>query len=102
MKKMYRQGDLLFVAVDESEIPADAKEVRDGIIARGESTGHMHTLRPDDTAMLLMFDNKQFIRNESIGFIDHQEHGTIKLPAGNWSVTRQQEYTPDGWNTVAD
>ena len=62
MKKMYRQGDLLFVAVDESEIPADAKEVRDGIIARGESTGHMHTLRPDDTAMLLMFDNKQFIR----------------------------------------
>lgn len=99
-KEMYRQGDLLFVKVDE--IPKEREQVRDGVIARGESTGHMHTLRPGNEAMLFNSGGNTYIEACAGGFVDHQEHATIDLPSGNWSIKRQQEYSPDGWNTVAD
>lgn len=50
---MYRQGDVLIVALDESEVPApflDATgELRDGrgrlVLALGEVTGHAHAVQ---------------------------------------------------------
>jgi hypothetical protein len=97
----HRQGDLLFVKVDS--IPLDAKAVQDGIIARGESTGHMHRLIHGSKAALMVAAGIQYIMamQEEINVV-HEEHGMVVLPMGNWKVKRQREYRPDGWIRVTD
>jgi hypothetical protein len=97
----HRQGDLLFVKVDG--IPAEAKAVSDGIIARGESTGHMHRLSQGSKAALMVAAGVQYIMAmQEEANIVHEEHGMVVLPMGNWQVKRQREYRPDGWVRVAD
>ena len=98
--KMYRQGDLLFVECNE--IPGDAEKIDTGILARGEATGHHHSLRSSARNVALMAAGVAYVQAPSKAHIDHQEHHTITLPAGNWAVRRQREYTPDGWRTVLD
>lgn len=97
---MYRQGDLLFVATDE--IPNDAKEQKDGVIARGETTGHMHRISDGARAALMMAAGMAYVRAMQEADIVHDEHATITLPVGDYQVVRQREYTPDGWRQVAD
>ena len=99
---MYRQGDLLFVPTDENEIDKNATEDKTGIIARGESTGHMHRIRAGQQAALLVAASILYIRAFRETAIDHQEHDTIVLPPGDWKVIRQREYIPEGWRQVAD
>ena len=101
-KELRRQGDILFVPVEA--IPEDAKEQKDGIIARGEFTGHAHAVRPSAQVAMMVAANIAYI-NAMVeeAKIDHQEHNTISLPAGNFYASkRQRVYTPDGWRMVAD
>jgi hypothetical protein len=99
-KTILRQGDLLFVNVDE--IPEDAREDKTGIIARGEATGHTHMIRPGQRAALMIVAGVAYVTAIKKCAIDHQEHETVILPPGNWEVKRQREYIPDGWRAVAD
>jgi hypothetical protein len=97
---MYRQGDLLFV---EASIPGHgAEQVDDGIVARGEVTGHTHRIRPGTQAALLIAAGIAYIRALQETPIDHEEHDTVILPVGDWQVIRQREYQPDGWRQVED
>ncbi len=95
-----RQGDLLFVPI--KGLPEERKEQKDGIIARGEVTGHTHQLRPGLETTLFAAANIMYIQAKAQAFVDHQEHNTITLPTGNWKVQRQREYIPDGFRQVAD
>lgn len=97
---MYRQGDLLFVKTNE--LPKECIVVEDGIIARGEITGHTHKIRDGRKAALLVAMNVAYIHALKECEIDHQEHDVIILPPGDWKVIRQREYTPEGWRRVAD
>lgn len=99
---MYRQGDVLLVAAEA--IPAEAQEVPDGVIARGEATGHAHALRPGSRAALLVAAGVAYVRALEACHLDHPEHGGGRdvLPTGDWVVHRQREYTPAGWRRVAD
>jgi hypothetical protein len=97
---MFRQGDLLFVRCDS--IPDGAVEVADGIIARGETTGHAHRLQIGRGGALMLLAGVAYIRARYQATIVHEEHGTIVLPAGDWQVSRQREYTPNSWRQVAD
>ena len=103
MKKepeMFRQGDLLFV---KSEIPKKGRKIiRDGVIARGETTGHTHRIRSRIEATLLLVGTALYVRARQDTHIDHEDHDTVILPPGGWQVTRQQEYTPAGWRQVSD
>ena len=98
--KMFRQGDLLFKEVEK--IPEDAKEKKDGVIAEGEITGHKHQLRPGTQAALMIAANVAYVHAVHQAYVDHQEHETIDLPAGDYCVKRQREFTPEGWRQVAD
>ena len=41
-KPFWRQGDIYFVKLDEEIDSANATPVKNGIIAKGETTGHTH------------------------------------------------------------
>lgn len=93
-----RQGDLLFV---RGTVPAEAQEIADGVLARGEATGHTHRVRPG-AAVALLAAGMAYVRAIQEAYVDHEEHATVILPPGEWAVHRQREYRPDGWRQVAD
>ena len=110
MKKqqIYRQGDVLLVRVDE--IPADAKPCNvkgDVILAYGEVTGHAHRLAPETVTPFAKGgvwspQAERFILALEGAELRHEEHDAIKLPAGNYRVVQQFEYTPEEIRNVAD
>jgi len=97
---MYRQGDLLFVECDS--VPEDSKLQEDGIIARGEVTGHMHRISDSSKALLMLCGAVAYIKAIHEAEVVHDEHDTIVLPPGKYEVVRQREYRPDGWVQVSD
>jgi hypothetical protein len=101
--KMFRQGDVLVVACDE--VPADAELVaRDNgriVLAYGEVTGHAHAIH-SPFAALVAKGAERFLKVDKAVQLKHEEHSKIDLPAGNYRVIRQVEYTPEAIRTVAD
>lgn len=105
---MYRQGDILVIAVDS--IPADvqARKLEGGRItlAYGEVTGHSHQVAVKDMPAVKWFvsvkDDMQYLESAAPFRIEHQEHGALELPAGAYAVIRQVEYTPSQLRRVAD
>jgi hypothetical protein len=97
---VFRQGDLLFVPVDA--VPVGAELVSDGVIARGEASGHAHRLQLGRGRALMLLAGVAFIRARYRATIAHEEHGAITLPAGNYQVVRQREFEPAGWRQVQD
>jgi hypothetical protein len=99
---IYRQGDVLLKGV--KNIPVDSKPVKnDGkvILAKGAVTGHAHTM-PALACMLFMQGNRRFLDVKNDSVLSHQEHGPITIPAGNFEVIIQREYTPEEIRNVAD
>lgn len=105
-----RQGDLLFIRIDSpmlknKKLPESTKKQNDGVIARGEATGHVHQLHHGE---LLLDGTEQFVVANEGCEVTHQEHGTAALwglstPTVNtWVVRRQREYLPQGARNVAD
>jgi len=101
----YRQGDVLLVRVDS--LPAgDRKDARgEGqiVLARGEATGHAHTIEdaPPGTEFVEIGGVCFLILTEAADLV-HQEHGTITVPPGTYTVKRQREYTPEAVRNVQD
>jgi hypothetical protein len=104
---MYRQGDVLIVPV--AQMPAGLEPVaRVGsrvILARGEATGHAHAVRDERAAL---FRDPQLasifmlVSGEDPVALEHEEHGTIAIPPGEYRIVRQREYSPDANGFVAD
>lgn len=92
-----RQGDIFFESVEL--VPDEAAVVQDGIIARGETTGHMHRLMG---AVLLVHAGRMYIQAPQDAEVLHEEHKPVTLPQGCYVVTRQREYIPQGWQQVQD
>lgn len=110
-RMMYRQGDVLVVAVEE--IPAGAKEVprEDGrvVLAHGEVTGHAHAILAPQAQLYAMEDTgsggappRRYLGLSTPAELQHEEHSTIALPAGKYEVVRQREYHPEELRQVAD
>ena len=112
----YRQGDVLIERI--STIPATAKKQKRSnrvILAHGEVTGHHHTLETRDPADWwkegeISTGNQKpstlagelFVTLPVGGVVTHQEHAKVELPAGNYRITRQREYSPEAIRNVAD
>jgi hypothetical protein len=85
--RMYRQGDVLVLAVDV--IPRRAKPVdRDRglvVLAYGEATGHAHAIA-DRGAALLRHRDRQYLRVTAVGGVTltHEEHDTLVVPPGDY------------------
>ena len=103
MRRIFRQGDVLIVEV--SEIPKDAKiEKKNGsfILAEGEATGHHHQIKKAVGVLLAMGIADRFLQLKKAAKLQHEEHGEIMIPAGNWQVIRQREYDPIQARRVLD
>lgn len=98
---LYRHGDVLLARVEV--LPTDAKRVLGHILVRGEATGHAHRIEDPRTAEVFRTSSSMFlhvIAPEAL--LVHEEHTTIRLPAGVYRVWQQREYTPEAIRTVVD
>lgn len=112
MPRFYAQGDVVFVPV--SALPGSLVPVppMDGrlIFAYGEVTGHHHSIPAAEGVALLeapgLLPHRYLTIAELIGEVgvEHQEHGTVRLPPGTYEVRRQREATDNDeeWVNVAD
>lgn len=92
---MFRQGDLLLVRVDQAPEGQRQKAERGRLIlARGEATGHHHSVAVRDAELIVTAAEAVFLRIMAPTPLEHQEHGAITLPPGDYRVTRQREYQP--------
>jgi len=103
----FRQGDVFIMRVDS--VPTNAKPVdrENGkiVLAHGEVTGHAHTINDtvtDPFASLFATEDAVYLSVDNEVAVVHQEHDAITLPAGNYQVRRQREYTPQEIRNVMD
>ena len=105
-KPFWRQGDIYFVKLDEEIDSENATPVKNGIIAKGETTGHAHRVSPSSLAqgaLLMLVGRSMLLRSPEAGTtIVHDEHGPILLPAGAYAVVPQQEFDGLRWRQVLD
>jgi hypothetical protein len=105
--RIYRQGDVLLVAVSSKpETAVEQIERENGaiVLAHGEATGHAHAIKSKGAT--LFRDQKLqaiFLQVSDVpALLEHQEHTTIELPPGNYEVIRQREYSPEAIRQVQD
>jgi len=96
------QGDLNIFAVDS--IP-ELAETDNRVLAHSE-TGHHHVIEGNAVRV--------YEQDEFVSYLDVQEpakvvhlrgfdtHAPVDLPAGKYCLTRQREYTPEGFRRAAD
>lgn len=112
----YRQGDVLIERIQK--IPTAAMPQHKSariILAHGEVTGHHHALEVADPAdwwkageipatkqKPTTLAGELFVALPSGGVVTHEEHFAIRLPVGNYRITRQREYSPEAIRSVED
>lgn len=110
---MFRQGDVLVVAIDQLPAGCEPEKLREPhrvVLAYGEVTGHAHAIAADQVKSFTtkepvpVFDwnAERFLQVETKAFLRHEEHATHELPAGNYAVIQQREYSPEEIRRVAD
>jgi hypothetical protein len=87
-----QQGDVWLERT--SKIPGTAKKLKHGKLAEGEATGHHHSPTNLGIAILFMDEERMFLRVKEgeTAEVTHQEHGTVRVPAGDWEVGQVFEY----------
>ena len=92
--KLYRQGDWVFAEV--GKVPEEAKpEKRDSrnrlIIGEGEATGHAHAVHSKEADIMVLDNVRWLLAPEAVDVV-HEEHDTIRLPAGTYELRPQFIY----------
>ena len=97
----FRQGDVLLLAIDPEVLPEEVRTVprRGGrvVLAEGEVTGHAHAIHSPAATLLRAgsgADAPRFLRTAAPVKLVHEEHATISLPKGLYTVVIQREYVP--------
>lgn len=99
--KMYRQGDVLFKQV--RAIPSGGKPRDNGRILEGEATGHVHRVADCSAAQVLDCGEQVFLSVTENGVsIVHEDHKPLVLPAGDYEIVRQRQYSPEAIRNVVD
>jgi hypothetical protein len=99
---IYRQGDVLIHRIQS--LPKQTAQPRlTGILAYGEVTGHAHRVEDLAKAEVLEIGRGLYLRVGEDGVrVVHEEHAPITLPAGDYEIEIQREYTPEAIRNVAD
>ena len=97
------QGDLNLFRVQS--IPDDVPETDNRVLAHSE-TGHHHVIEGNTVRVFEQDEFVSFIETKEPANIVHlrsfDTHETIEVPPGKYRVTRQREYTPEGFRRAAD
>ncbi len=103
---MYRQGDVLLIAVDDIDTTAPQRRdtKRRIVLAYGEVTGHAHAIHDTEATLYGTDLEERFLEVLAEGGVtlSHEEHAPIHLPHGAYRVVRQREWTTEGTRWLAD
>lgn len=93
-RKIYRQGDVLFVeAKAKRDLPVIAPDDRGrNVLAHGEVTGHAHVMERD--AAILLGANPTSpsqLKVLSASALTHEEHTAITIDVGLFDLPKQVE-----------
>ena len=94
---MIRQGDILVVPCDTipQTVAAQAEAGR-LILARGEATGHHHSIAMSDRVQMFREDGSGgglFLIVGAPVALEHQEHAALTIAPGRHEVRRQREWS---------
>ena len=85
---MIQQGDVIVVKVSEIK----GKKLNHLTLAKGEATGHHHTITEGD-AELYEHEGTMFLRvNSEKATLTHQEHSAVVIPKGDYKINIVREY----------
>lgn len=97
---MKRHGDVQIIECDS--IPKDAKKLNRKELAYGEVTGHAHRINDLVGELFETKNGDLFLRVDKLSHLTHEEHKTLTLDPGCYRIGIKRQYTPDGWERVAD
>lgn len=101
------QGDLNIFSVEEIPQGLAEKPATDGshILAHSE-TGHHHVIEGNTVRVFEQNEFISYLEVEKPSNVVHlrsfDTHETIGLPPGKYRISRQREYTPEGYRLAAD
>ena len=132
MTKLYRQGDVVFLRLDDKENVEVVKGIHtkpaSTVLKEGEVTGHMHEATGTGVSVCTMpedapqrnpwreigtlltrhgiertiTDSTLYLTSANQIKVVHPEHGTLTLDAGHYLVFSQREYDEGRSRYVAD
>jgi hypothetical protein len=88
-------GDVILERI--SKLPKDfhgLEKLKDGILAHGELTGHLHQLQGKGFDLRTNTDGLKFLHVFEPTPLKHQEHAPIIVPPGEYKIGIQREYDP--------
>ena len=94
---MFRQGDILFIRVQQAPHSKGKVVERENgriVVAEGEVTGHSHAITTPDVEMYEKANIRWLVAPQEF-VVSHEEHEAIKMPPGVWRVVYQREYAPE-------
>ena len=94
-KKAFQQGDVLFKKVETVKGKEVKPDARGYVFAEGETTGHYHAVK--DTAAVKVYEENgvKYVRVlKDFAIVEHQEHGAVTLPKGDFKIGIVKEYDP--------
>lgn len=98
------QGDILLTPVPGK--PAGLKPVgaENGllILARGEATGHHHSVQASTGLLEIDEGGVMYLTVEELTEVQHQEHAPVPRAPGIYRVDHQHEQLFDHWARVSD
>jgi len=98
-RKMYRQGDVLLIAVPELPerlIEIERDPARGIVLAKSEVTGHAHRISSRTASLYRSESEARFMRvmGPAPVALQHEEHTAVELPPGSYQVVIHHEYQP--------
>lgn len=106
---MIRQGDVLIVPVKALPTKIEMVEPENGrlILARGEATGHHHSIAMSDRVAMFREDGSGgglflTVSGAAPVALEHQEHSVLPIPSGKHRVLIQRTYQAGMAQRVAD
>lgn len=105
LPNLYRQGDVLLMAVEH--IPSAAKVQPECVVAHGEVTGHTHRIERGAARYVEDDEEEDAPQQWLLVFHDaaelvHEEHPALTLPSGRYRVIQQRSYVPEELPDVQD
>jgi hypothetical protein len=94
--KIFRHGDVLIRQIDA--MPTGLQKKKDKVLAWGEATGRNHTLVVPELAdfhiRIDVTSNKIYFSTDQAVELEHQEHKTIEIDPGIYTIDIERERDP--------
>lgn len=94
---LYRQGDVVLTRVEQAPHHLTPVAAEGGllILARGEATGHHHSVPASAGTLSLDEGGVMFLTIDELTAVSHQEHAPITLAPGTYRAEVQREWSDD-------